>query len=153
MVSGGIRRHFHDAISAGTGLPTPDRPPSSPQGADGSSAWRHRADSHRQAAQALAGLVGSGTVKSNRLAESARTAASTGAYETTWSVLAGALPGLPASQAPVCGLGEILAVAVDCVERCEPAAAGSWGAEGIPGLTEVASRRALSSWSAWRPGW
>lgn len=73
----------------------------------------------------LAGLVGRGTVKPNRLAESARTAASTGAYATTWSVLAGALPGLLASQAPVRGRGEILAVAADCVEGCGPAAAGS----------------------------
>ncbi|MEJ8646464.1 DUF6493 family protein [Streptomyces sp. MS1.HAVA.3] len=40
----------------------------------------------------LAELLALGTVKPNRLADAARTAAATGAYATTWAVLAGALP-------------------------------------------------------------
>ncbi|MBT2442434.1 hypothetical protein J7E93_20435 [Streptomyces sp. ISL-36] len=85
----------------------------------------------------LAGLVDEGTVKANRLAEAVRTAAATGAYATTWSVLAGALPELLAAGRPVHGLGELLAVAADCAERC--------GATGeIPGLGATAARRGSS---------
>ncbi|WP_329447355.1 DUF6493 family protein [Streptomyces sp. NBC_01426] len=70
----------------------------------------------------LAELVGLGTVKANRLADSARTAAATGAYATTWTLLAGAIPALLARDAaPPPGTGELLAVAADCVERCRPA--------------------------------
>ncbi|MET9802880.1 DUF6493 family protein [Streptomyces sp. NPDC006368] len=99
----------------------------------------------------LGELVRLGTVKPNRLADSVRTAAATGAYATTWAVLAGALPGLLAGGEPVRGLGEILAVAADCVERCgaaigTPDAAGlSAGVTGaIPGLDTLASRRGSS---------
>ncbi|MCY0922759.1 hypothetical protein OS965_32235 [Streptomyces sp. H27-G5] len=71
----------------------------------------------------LAELVGLGTVKANRLADSARTAAATGAYATTWTLLAGAIPALLARDAaPPPGTGELPAVAADCVERCRPAA-------------------------------
>ncbi|MGW4032068.1 DUF7824 domain-containing protein [Streptomyces sp. NPDC004838] len=66
----------------------------------------------------LAELTGHGKVKTNRLAEALRTAAATGAYGTTWSVLAVALPRLLRAGTPTRGLGEILAVAADCVERC-----------------------------------
>lgn len=66
----------------------------------------------------LAELVRLGTVKPNRLADSVRTAAATGAYATTWAVLGSALPGLFPDGEPVRGLGEILGVAADCVERC-----------------------------------
>ncbi|MFD7320277.1 DUF6493 family protein [Streptomyces sp. NPDC059875] len=83
--------------------------------------------------QTLAGLVGEGTVKPNRLAEAARSAAATGAYATTWAVLAGALPGLLAAEKPVRALGELLAVAADCVERCGATAE-------IPGLAAAAGR-------------
>ncbi|MEU6484278.1 DUF6493 family protein [Streptomyces sp. NPDC046887] len=69
----------------------------------------------------LAELLGLGTVKPTRLADAARTAAATGAYATTWAVLAPALPALLADAgtgpAPR-GAGELLAVAADCVERC-----------------------------------
>ncbi|MEU7034392.1 DUF6493 family protein [Streptomyces sp. NPDC046237] len=87
--------------------------------------------------ETLAGLVGEGTVKTSRLADAARTAAATGAYGTTWSVLAPLLPTLLAAEKPVRGLGELLAVAADCVERC--------GAGGEPaGLDTVADRRGSS---------
>ncbi|MET7617147.1 DUF6493 family protein [Streptomyces sp. NPDC005408] len=105
----------------------------------------------------LAELVGRGTVKPNRLADSARTAAATGAYATTWSVLAGALPGLLSPDTPARGLGEILGVAADCVEHCGTAgtaettaasagtpAAVSVGPQGILGLAELATRRGSS---------
>ncbi|MCY0957845.1 hypothetical protein [Streptomyces sp. H27-H5] len=56
----------------------------------------------------LAELVGLGTVKANRLADSARTAAATGAYATTWTLLAGAIPALLARDAaPPPGTGEL----------------------------------------------
>ncbi|MCX4824847.1 DUF6493 family protein [Streptomyces sp. NBC_01142] len=85
----------------------------------------------------LSGLVVPGTVKPNRLAESARTAAATGAYATTWSVLAAALPGLLTGDVPARGLGEILAVAADCVERCGAGLSG-WGSAGaVPSATDV----------------
>lgn len=69
----------------------------------------------------LAELVGLGTVKANRLADSARTAAATGAYATTWTLLAGAIPALLAQDPAPPGTGELLAVAADCVERCKVA--------------------------------
>ncbi|WP_405986781.1 DUF6493 family protein [Streptomyces sp. NBC_00872] len=109
----------------------------------------------------LATLVTSGAVKVSRLADAARTAAETGAYATVWSVLGAALPGLlaagaarpgagagaagvgtalaartrtgKAAAATRPGLGELLSVAAECVERC--------GArDGIPGLAESAGR-------------
>ncbi|MEU3919806.1 DUF6493 family protein [Streptomyces sp. NPDC029004] len=92
----------------------------------------------------LAELVGLGLMKPNRLADSARTAAATGACATTWSVLAGALPGLLTAGTSPRGLGEILAVGADCVEHCGRAAAFSVGPEGIPGLAELAARRGSS---------
>ncbi|MFJ5832043.1 DUF6493 family protein [Streptomyces sp. NPDC093089] len=81
----------------------------------------------------LGWLVAEGTVKPNRLADAARTAAGTGAYGTVWAVLAAALPEPLAVEKPVRGLGELLAVAADCVERC--------GAGGVPaGLEATAAR-------------
>ncbi|MEU7280064.1 DUF6493 family protein [Streptomyces sp. NPDC045431] len=88
----------------------------------------------------LAELVRIGTVKPNRLADSARTAAATGAYATTWAVLASALPGLVDGGEPVRGLGEILAVAADCVERCGAVSARVT----VPGLDALAARRGSS---------
>ncbi|MFD7626693.1 DUF6493 family protein [Streptomyces sp. NPDC059851] len=63
----------------------------------------------------LAAMVALGTVKPNRLAEAARSAAAAGAYATSWAVLAGVLPALLPSLR---GAGEVLAVAADCAERC-----------------------------------
>ncbi|MFD9519523.1 DUF6493 family protein [Streptomyces sp. NPDC059979] len=85
----------------------------------------------------LAELLALGTVKPNRLADAARTAAATGAYATTWAVLAGALPAVLA-DGPARGAGELLAVAADCVEHC--------GAAGpLPeGLAEAAARKGAS---------
>ncbi|MYZ36848.1 hypothetical protein GT002_17545, partial [Streptomyces sp. SID4917] len=99
----------------------------------------------------LATLVTSEAVKVNRLADALRTAAATGAYATVWSVLGAALPGLLAAEAVAArtgtakagtakaaaavrpGLGELLAVAAECVERC--------GArDAIPGLAELTAR-------------
>ncbi|MFI1393929.1 DUF6493 family protein [Streptomyces sp. NPDC020681] len=90
----------------------------------------------------LAELVALGSLKPNRLAESARTAAATGAYATTWSFLATALPGLLTAGAAPRGLGEILAVAAECVERCGAAVPGlpAVPADGIPGLAHLAGR-------------
>ncbi|MEW5530250.1 DUF7824 domain-containing protein [Streptomyces virginiae] len=85
----------------------------------------------------LAELLRLGTVKPNRLADAARTAAATGAYATTWAVLAGALPAV-LDDGPARGAGELLAVAADCVEHC--------GAGGpLPeGLAPAAARKGTS---------
>ncbi|MEU5218539.1 DUF6493 family protein [Streptomyces sp. NPDC020807] len=85
----------------------------------------------------LAWLLAEGSVKANRLADAARTAAVTGAYGTVWAVLAATLPGLLGAATPVRGLGEVLAVAADCVERC---GAG----DDVDGLAAVAARRGSS---------
>lgn len=91
----------------------------------------------RRVGEELAWLVAEGAVKPNRLADAARTAAVTGAYRTVWAVLGAALPELLGAGKPVRGLGEVLAVAADCVERC--------GARGeLPGLAGVASAKGSS---------
>ncbi|WP_314616672.1 DUF7824 domain-containing protein [Streptomyces stackebrandtii] len=91
----------------------------------------------RQVGEELAWLVAEGSVKPNRLADAARTAAITGAYGTVWTVLGAALPELLGGGKPVRGLGEVLAVAADCVERC--------GARGdLPGLDGIASGKGSS---------
>ncbi|MFF3016659.1 DUF6493 family protein [Streptomyces sp. NPDC057939] len=82
----------------------------------------------------LAELLALGTVKPNRLADSVGTAAATGAYATTWAVLAAALPALLTGAADPRGAGDLLATAAECVEQAgvvapEPA-----------GLAEVAAR-------------
>ncbi|MFB7179982.1 hypothetical protein ACFCYI_20090 [Streptomyces sp. NPDC056257] len=63
----------------------------------------------------LASMATLGTVKPNRLADAARSAAAAGAYATVWAVLAEVLPALLPSTR---GAGEVLAVAADCAERC-----------------------------------
>ncbi|WP_244291131.1 DUF6493 family protein [Streptomyces subrutilus] len=75
-----------------------------------------------------------GTVKPNRLADSLRTAAATGACTTIWSVLAAALPALLTGTADPRGTGDLLEMAADCVE--ESAAASPHPA----GLAAVAAR-------------
>ncbi|MFE3285287.1 DUF6493 family protein, partial [Streptomyces sp. NPDC059233] len=57
------------------------------------------------------------TVKPNRLADSLRTAAATGACATTWAVLAAALPALLTGTADPRGTGELLEIAAECVEQ------------------------------------
>ncbi|MFJ6214167.1 DUF6493 family protein [Streptomyces sp. NPDC092296] len=80
----------------------------------------------------LAELVRLGGVKPNRLAESVRDAARTGAYGTVWSVLAAALPGLLTGE-PIRGTADLLAVAGDCVRRS--------GARGVvPEVSAAAAR-------------
>ncbi|MET9952709.1 DUF6493 family protein [Streptomyces sp. NPDC006339] len=85
----------------------------------------------------LAELVAEGTVKPNRLADAARTAAATGAYATVRSVLLGLLPALLTAEQPPRGTGELVAVAAECVER-------SGGSGKIPGLAEAAARAGSS---------
>ncbi|MEV7142688.1 DUF7824 domain-containing protein [Streptomyces tauricus] len=71
----------------------------------------------------LGQLVRMGAVKPLRLTESVRTAATTGAYATVWSILGAALPAMLAGLAAdgaapaVRGMGELLAVAAECAER------------------------------------
>ncbi|WP_322888075.1 DUF6493 family protein, partial [Streptomyces solincola] len=92
----------------------------------------------------LAELLALGTVKPNRLADAAGTAAATGAHATTWAVLAHALPSLlAAAGGPVPpGAGDLLAVAADCVERC--GAAGPYP----QGLDAAADRTGSSRYVA-----
>ncbi|MFF8380046.1 DUF6493 family protein [Streptomyces sp. NPDC015661] len=91
----------------------------------------------RRLGEELAWLVAEGSVKPNRLADAARTAAATGAYGTVWAILSAMLPELSDPAKPVRGLGELLAVAADCVERC-----GAGG--GVAGLDTLASGRGSS---------
>ena len=91
----------------------------------------------------LGQLVRRGAVKPLRLAESARTAAATGANATIWGMLRHTLPVLLAelavngTGASARGLGELLAVAAECAERS--------GARGeLPHLTQTARRRGSS---------
>ncbi|MFF8430028.1 DUF6493 family protein [Streptomyces sp. NPDC016566] len=90
----------------------------------------------------LGELVGRGAVKPQRLAESVRTAAATGANATIWELLRHALPvplaGLvtarpEAAAVAARGLGDLMAVAAECAERS--------GARGeVPHLAEAAAR-------------
>ncbi|MFE5805015.1 DUF6493 family protein [Streptomyces sp. NPDC056491] len=66
----------------------------------------------------LADLIGLGTVKPNRLADSLRTAAATGAYAATWAVLSAALPALLTGTADPRGAGDLLVTAAECAEQC-----------------------------------
>ncbi|MFF8731458.1 DUF6493 family protein [Streptomyces sp. NPDC015171] len=94
----------------------------------------------------LGELVGRGAVKPQRLAESARTAAATGAHATMWETLRHALPvplaGLATARPEAAavaarGLGELLAVAAECAERS--------GARGdVPHLAATAARAGSS---------
>ncbi|MCX4733561.1 DUF6493 family protein [Streptomyces sp. NBC_01363] len=84
----------------------------------------------------LAILLDHRLVKPTRLADSARTAAATGAYRTVLSVLVPVLPGLLANKKGTRGLSDLLSVAADCAEHC--GAVG--GGEAIPGLAETAAR-------------
>ncbi|MER5197327.1 DUF7824 domain-containing protein [Streptomyces sp. NPDC002755] len=84
----------------------------------------------------LEALLNDGWPDANRASDSLRTAAETGAYATVWSVLEAALPGLLRGT-PARGVGELLALAVECVSRC--------GAEGeIAEVTALAERRGSS---------
>lgn len=91
----------------------------------------------------LGQLIRRGAVKPLRLAESARTAAATGANATIWGMLRHTLPVLLAEiavggmSASARGLGDLLAVAAECAERC--------GARGeLPHLAQAAQRRGSS---------
>ncbi|MDX2291265.1 DUF6493 family protein [Streptomyces roseofulvus] len=91
----------------------------------------------RQVGRDLAWLLAERSMKPNRLADAARTAAATGAYGTVWTILSEALPALLEAEKPMRGLGELLAIAADCVERC--------GATGeLSGLERHASARGTS---------
>ncbi|MFH8616116.1 DUF6493 family protein [Streptomyces sp. NPDC017979] len=86
-----------------------------------------------------------GGLKPNRLADAARTAAATGAHETTWAVLAATLPALLPVRPPVRALGELLEVAADCAERCAPGATQEVPAALPAALAEVAAQRGSSA--------
>ncbi|WP_328507645.1 DUF7824 domain-containing protein [Streptomyces sp. NBC_00391] len=106
-------------------------------------AARGRLDAERLGAD-LGKLAALGSVKPSRLAEAIRTVAATGAYGTGWSVLRNTLPpllaelaGEGAAKTPARGLGDLLAVAAECVERS--------GAHGeLPHLATAAQRRGSS---------
>lgn len=84
----------------------------------------------------LAVLVHGGGLPANRLVETLRMMADTGAHGVVWSVCEGALPGLLGDQ-PVRGAGELLGLAVECAARC--------GASGeIAEVTAVARRTGSS---------
>ncbi|TRV76647.1 hypothetical protein FKN01_17850 [Streptomyces sp. 130] len=83
----------------------------------------------------LAALLEGESVKPNRLADAARTAAGTGAYGTVLSVLVPLLPALLARERAPRGLGDLLAVAAECAEHSGPPATGP-----IAGLAETAAR-------------
>lgn len=83
----------------------------------------------------LASLLAGEAVKPGRLADSARTAADTGAYRTVLSVLVPVLPALLARERVPRGLSDLLAVAAECVERSGPPTTGP-----IPGLAATAAR-------------
>ncbi|MFD1499601.1 hypothetical protein, partial [Streptosporangium lutulentum] len=84
----------------------------------------------------IAALVCEGGVLANRLVETLRIMADTGAYGTVWSVLEGALPGLLGDK-PVRGAAELLALAVECASRC--------GASGEVAEVTAVARRTGSS--------
>ncbi|MFD4869622.1 hypothetical protein [Streptomyces sp. NPDC058412] len=87
----------------------------------------------------LASMVTLGTVKPNRLADAARSAAAAGAYATVWAVLAEVLPALLPSTR---GAGEVLAVAAACVERC--GATGPAPAEVVAAAARTGSSRIVT---------
>ncbi len=90
-----------------------------------------------QVGRDLAWLLAERSMKPNRLADAARTAAATGAYGTVWTILSAALPPLLEAETPMRGLGELLAIAADCAERC--------GASGeLAGLERHATARGTS---------
>ncbi|MEU0161434.1 DUF6493 family protein [Streptomyces sp. NPDC006261] len=92
-------------------------------------------------------LVDHDMVKVSRLADAARTAAATGAYRTVLGVLAGALPTLLAYEKTPRGIGDLLAVAAECAERCGPEGIEHRGPEGIEpiaGLAATAGRKGSS---------
>ncbi|MFD5569250.1 DUF7824 domain-containing protein [Streptomyces cadmiisoli] len=91
----------------------------------------------------LGQLIRRGAVKPQRLAESVRNAAATGATSCVWGILRNTLPVLladlatAASATPPRGLGDLLAVAAECAERS--------GARGeLPHLAQTADRRGAS---------
>ncbi|MGW6978938.1 DUF7824 domain-containing protein [Streptomyces sp. NPDC054932] len=94
----------------------------------------------------LAELIALGTVKPTRLADSMRTLAATGAYATSWAVLAAALPALLTGTADPRGAGDLLATAAECVEQCgaaapEPAALAATAARGGKSRTVTQATR------------
>ncbi|MGW7383538.1 DUF7824 domain-containing protein [Streptomyces sp. NPDC054794] len=109
-------------------------------------AAREQLDAARLGAD-LGELARRGMVKPLRLADSARTAAATGANATIWGMLRHTLPVLLAdltmpdattrAPLPTRGLGELLAVAAECAERS--------GARGeLPYLGQAAARTGSS---------
>ncbi|GLF95686.1 DUF7824 domain-containing protein [Streptomyces yaizuensis] len=90
----------------------------------------------------LGAMVQHDGLKPNRLADATRTAAATGAYTTTWAVLAAALPALLAMRPVPHSLGEVLGVAAECAERHRPGAPGAFPA-GAGGRADDAGEAAV----------
>ncbi|MEU2453292.1 DUF6493 family protein [Streptomyces sp. NPDC012765] len=93
----------------------------------------------------LAELVGLGTVKPSRLADSLRTAAATGAHATTWAVLGAVLPALLTGSADPRGTGELLETAAECAEQsgaCAPHPAGLAETAMRPGRSRLVTQAA-----------
>ncbi|MFG3487842.1 DUF6493 family protein [Streptomyces sp. NPDC047972] len=129
---GPVGRSVHLALAFGLGCPDAD---DRLRAVDALLVLASRGDlDARLLGTELAWLVLEGSVKPNRLADALRTSAATGAYGTVWTVLEPLLPELLSAEKPVRGLGEVLAVAADCVERC--GAAGE-----VAGLEALASTR------------
>ncbi|MGW1228928.1 DUF7824 domain-containing protein [Streptomyces sp. NPDC002530] len=97
-------------------------------------AARGRLDAELLSGQ-LGDLIERESVKPARLADSARTAALTGACRTVLSVLVPVLPALLGREKAPRGLSDLLAVAAECAERSGPPQTGR-----IPGLAATAAR-------------
>ncbi|MGW2473347.1 DUF7824 domain-containing protein [Streptomyces sp. NPDC001665] len=97
-------------------------------------AARGRLDAELLGAE-LAQLILRESVKPNRLADAARTAAGTGAYATVLSFLVPVLPALLARERAPRALSDLLAVAAECAEHSGPPQTGP-----VPGLAETAAR-------------
>ncbi|MFE7412957.1 DUF7824 domain-containing protein [Streptomyces laurentii] len=93
----------------------------------------------------LTELLDLGTLKPSRLADALRTAAATGAYATTWAVLAGVLPTLLTGSADPRGAGELLETAAECAERSRAVAeppAGLDATAARPGRSRLVTQAA-----------
>ncbi|MCX5402469.1 DUF6493 family protein [Streptomyces sp. NBC_00335] len=105
-------------------------------------AAREELDAGRLGAD-LGELLNLGTVKPNRLADSLRTSAATGACATTWAVLAAVLPALLTGTVDARGAGDLLATAADCVEQsgtASPEPAGLAEAASRPGRSRLVTQ-------------
>ncbi|MCF2527993.1 DUF6493 family protein [Yinghuangia soli] len=92
----------------------------------------------------LAGLIHTGLVKPNRLADSLKQVVGAGAYAATWQLMTGLLPELipggdcvPAGTRPNAVLGDLLGLAADCASRTH-------GSGTVAGLAQFAAAKGSS---------